>query len=184
MSDGSFVVGRVWSVLQWENYAAASSVRALAFEVVGQPAGLSREQVGAGVVTSLDGVPVVDLQGDIAPTQCHLLRLALEATLLLGQQLDLVSGGGRSRPPVGDVAAHIAHGHAGGSETGDPGELVEVVVVVDPVPAAGAAADRSDHPDGLVVAQSAGRQTGQRCRLPDGVRAMGGRGAHVNDRRN
>ena len=88
MSDGSFVVGRVWSVLQWENYPAASSVRAMAFELVGQPVGLSREQVGAGVVTSLDGVPVVDLQGDIAPT------------LLLGQQLDLVSGGGRSRPPV------------------------------------------------------------------------------------
>ena len=152
-----------------------------ALELVGQRARLARQQLGAGLVARVDRMPVVDLQRDVPLAQRDVLGLERQPALLLGEQLDLLAGGGGPEPPVGDVPPHVAHGHPGGGEARDPHELVEVVLVVDAVLAARATADRRDHPDGLVVAQRAGRQPGQRRRLLDRVLVLGGSCAHTND---
>src|SRR3954447_5027673 len=60
-------------------------------EVVGQRAGLAREQLGPCVVAGGGRVPVVDLQRDVPLAERDVLRLQGEPALLLGEQLDLLA---------------------------------------------------------------------------------------------
>jgi len=101
-------------------------------------------------------------------------------------RMDANSNAGRlgAPPVVVHVDAHVTDRHAGRGQAGDPHELVEVALAVDAVPAARAAAHRGDDAHLLVVAQRAGRQPGQGCRLLDGVAARSCVGGHVIDGRN
>src|SRR4051794_37440092 len=78
-------------------------------ELVGQAAGLTGEQLGAGVVASGHGLPVVDLQRDVPPSEDQLLGLRREPTLLRGEQRDLLAGSSRTELTVRHVLAHVAH---------------------------------------------------------------------------
>src|SRR5918993_1315117 len=167
----------------WSGPEPGSVVRDRA-QLVGERTRLRRDALAPLGVAVLDGAPVVDLDVDVALAQDESFGLDREMALLLLEELALLAGRLVAAPVVGHVLAHVVDRHPGRREAGDPHQLVEVVVVVDPVPAGRAATDRRDDADLLVVAQRAGGQAGQGCRLLDGVAAGGGVGGHVMDGRN
>src|SRR5207244_4263763 len=72
-------------------------------ELVGKLAGFAGHEIGAWSVVCLDRVPVIDLQPDVALAQRDLLCFERQPTLLLGEQLDLLTSRHRSELPVRHV---------------------------------------------------------------------------------
>src|SRR3954463_2811627 len=129
-------------------------------------------------------MPVLDLQAYVPCAQSNLFGLISKPLLLLLDKLDLFTRRGWPELTVCDVPPHVAHGHTGGGQAGDPHQLVEVVLLVDAMLAACSATDRRDHPDGIVIAQGARRQPGQGCCLLDRVTVQGRRRTHAFNGRN
>src|SRR5918995_547801 len=126
----------------------------------------------------LDRVPVVDLELHITTPESDVLKLLRQPLLLRSERFDLLASSRWPQPTVSDIRTHIAHRHAGGRQTSDPHDLIEVVLVVDPVLAALAPTNGCDDSNRLVVAERAGREASQRCCFLDRVRVAGGVCSH------
>jgi hypothetical protein len=116
-------------------------------QLLGELARPGADVLAPDAVAVLHGLPVGDLEVDVALAQDQPLRLDREVAPLLLEELALLGRGRGTAPGIGHVVAHVVEPHPGRGQAGDRHQLVEVVLAVDAVAAAGPTADRGDDPD-------------------------------------